>query len=254
MGKENVNRFSGRADNYDKYRPTYPEALFLYIHSHLDLNPDAVIADVAAGTGIFTEQVAKWGLDLYAVEPNEAMIAKAKARLDSFTNISFVSASAEDLQLDADTVDLFLCAQAFHWFDLAEAKAEFTRVGKEGSHLAVVWNWRNMDSAFEQAYETFLIEFGDRYLEVSQKRLKDADMRQFFEPFPVDYEIFTHTDILNYEQYIGRTLSYSYLPDLRSPRFEPMMDRLNQIFETYAVDGQYVSLSYLTKLYLGRLK
>ena len=42
----NENIFNGIADIYDKYRPSYPHALFTYLCSEAGMNASTVVADI----------------------------------------------------------------------------------------------------------------------------------------------------------------------------------------------------------------
>lgn len=50
-GKE---RFSNRVDAYVKYRPGYPAEAIDYLYKEAGLLPESEMADIGAGTGIFT--------------------------------------------------------------------------------------------------------------------------------------------------------------------------------------------------------
>jgi hypothetical protein len=52
---DSIERFSSRAENYVKYRPSYPPALLEFMTAELHLTPAAAIADVGAGTGKLAE-------------------------------------------------------------------------------------------------------------------------------------------------------------------------------------------------------
>lgn len=53
--KDPTQRFSDKVDNYVKYRPSYPEELVDELIKQFHINAQSVIADVGAGTGIFTQ-------------------------------------------------------------------------------------------------------------------------------------------------------------------------------------------------------
>ncbi|MCL2608557.1 MAG: class I SAM-dependent methyltransferase [Treponema sp.] len=67
----NTELFTGRAEAYEHGRPGYPVSVLDYIKNLVPQN--AVIAEVGAGTGKFTELLAKGGFTLYAIEPNADM-------------------------------------------------------------------------------------------------------------------------------------------------------------------------------------
>ena len=252
MQQDSIQRFSRRAENYDRFRPGYPQTLFQFLHEAVSVTSDLVIADIAAGTGIFTEQVAQWGDRIYVVEPNPYMRSMAYRRLTGRATCVFRNGTAEATGLPDDAVDLFVVAQAFHWFDLARVRTEFERVGRNEPYVAIVWNLRNTRSAFEADYEAFIRTYATDYLKVSQRKMAKADIHSFFAPARPRYRVFGHADSLTYQQLLGRTLSYSFLPDETSPVMPEMTGALATLFQAHQQDGN-VRLSYKTRLFLGRI-
>lgn len=252
MQQDSIQRFSHRAENYDKFRPGYPRTLFQFLHESVPITPNLVIADIAAGTGIFTEQIAMWGNQVYAVEPNVQMRSMAHRRLAGCARCVFLDGTAEATGLPDRSVDLFVSAQAFHWFDLVRTRAEFERVGRNAAHVAIVWNLRNTRSAFEADYEAFIRTYATDYLQVSQRKMDTVEVHSFFTPSRPKYRIFGHVDTLTYEQLLGRTLSYSFLPDETSPALPQMMATLAALFQAHQRAGK-VRLSYKTRLFVGRI-
>lgn len=53
MNYNSINRFTNRADYYNKYRPSYPIVVADFIISEFKLSSDSIIADIGCGTGIF---------------------------------------------------------------------------------------------------------------------------------------------------------------------------------------------------------
>ena len=67
----NVEAFTGRAEAYVQVCPSYPDEAMEYIRKLVP--PGAVFADVGAGTGIFAALLARYGGEVFAVEPNSDM-------------------------------------------------------------------------------------------------------------------------------------------------------------------------------------
>src|SRR3954452_8071391 len=63
--------FDAWALDYDKFRPTYPQAVFDHIAARLVLPDDASVADLGAGTGKAARQMARRGWLVMAIEPGE---------------------------------------------------------------------------------------------------------------------------------------------------------------------------------------
>ena len=114
-------RFSAAADLYHRYRPSYPEALLGWIERTTGLPPPARVADVGCGTGISSRPLAERGYAVTGVDPNEAMLAHARAA----GGADYRLGSATDTGLPGGSFDLVTVAQAFHWFDVPAALAEF---------------------------------------------------------------------------------------------------------------------------------
>ncbi|MBC7773083.1 MAG: SAM-dependent methyltransferase, partial [Pyrinomonadaceae bacterium] len=66
-------RFSDRAEDYKKYRPSYPPDAIDAILDGLGPPASLLAADIGAGTGISSTLLAERGVRVFAVEPNPAM-------------------------------------------------------------------------------------------------------------------------------------------------------------------------------------
>src|SRR5207244_13391706 len=93
--KEPTERFTGRVDNYARYRPSYPAAAIDLLEASCGLSPAAVVADVGSGTGILTELLLARGARVLAVEPNRGMRDAAEARLGGQARFVSVHGTAE---------------------------------------------------------------------------------------------------------------------------------------------------------------
>ena len=85
----NENIFNGIADIYDKYRPSYPHALFTYLCSEAGMNASTVVADIGSGTGILSKELLDICNLVYAVEPNNDMRKIAELNLSYRDNCIF---------------------------------------------------------------------------------------------------------------------------------------------------------------------
>ena len=66
-------RFSDRAEDYAKYRPSYPSEAIDSILEGLEAPERLIAADIGAGTGISSRLFAARGVKVIAIEPNAAM-------------------------------------------------------------------------------------------------------------------------------------------------------------------------------------
>lgn len=249
---DSTQRFSSRVENYIRYRPSYPPEVLETLRHECGLTPRAVIADIACGTGIFTRILLENGNPVIGVEPNRDMREAAERLLAGHANFSSATGTAEATTLPDRSVDFATAAQAAHWFDLPKARREFARILKPHGWAVLVWNERSTDTTpFLRAYEELLLAFATDYEQVRHEHTTD-NIGSFFAPSRFEARVFDMRQQFAYEDLEGRLLSSSYAPLADSPKYEPMLRDLRQIFDAHQVNGR-VSMDYLTRLYFGRL-
>ncbi|HEY0946155.1 MAG TPA: class I SAM-dependent methyltransferase [Opitutaceae bacterium] len=246
-------RFTDRVGNYVRYRPGYPPALIEALRERAGLTSTSVVADVGAGTGIFTALLLPVCGHVYAVEPNDAMRAEAETRFRGEPKFESLAAPAEAIPLPDSSVDLVTAAQAFHWFDPPRARREFVRLLRPGGGIGLVWNERESDTTpFLRDYEGVLQRHGTDYAYVSHRHLDEARIAAFFAPMPVEIVAVPNEQRFDLEGLIGRALSSSYAPNLGHPDHAAFVKDLGRIFERHATDGR-VAFRYQARLYFGRV-
>jgi SAM-dependent methyltransferase len=248
----NTERFSDRVENYIKYRPTYPQGLISYLKEKTGFDPAHVVADIGSGTGISTELFLRNGNKVYAVEPNKDMRDAADKLLIEYPGYVCINGTSEATTLSDHSIDLIVAAQAFHWFDRAAFKKECQRIGRAGAHCLLIWNERKVVSDFEKAYEELLIKYGNDYLVVDHRNIREKDIESFFAPEKLISTTLHNEQIFDLEGVKGRLLSSSYAPNVGEPNYIPMLEYLSEIFEKYNSDGR-ISFSYDCNLFLGKI-
>jgi SAM-dependent methyltransferase len=243
---DTVSRFDDRANDYVRYRPSYPAAAIDHILDGLAPPERIVAADVGAGTGISARLLADRGVRVLAVEPGAAMRGAAAAH----PNVTWSDGSAEATGLAAGVVDLVLAAQAFHWFRPPEALAEFARILKPSGRLAIVWNRRSTTDPLTAGYRQAILDVGG---EVAAERMP-------FEPgvvagsdlfTPVVRAAFPNAQRLDLDGLIGRAHSASYVPKTGEAG-ERLLSMLRDLHARYADGAGVVSLIYETEVFLAR--
>lgn len=244
-------RFSDRVENYVRYRPGYPQEIIAMLQREAGLTLQSVIADVGSGTGISAELFLRFGCEVHAVEPNREMREAAERLLDGFANFHSVNGGAQATTLPDQSVDLIVAAQAFHWFNTTETRAEFTRILKPGGQLALIWNERKLDSTpFLKAYEQLLLTFATDYIKVRHENIDADELRRFFSGAFVTHT-FPNEQRFDFEALKGRLLSSSYAPASGQPGHDAMIAELRRIFDAHHESG-IVRFEYDTRVHVGR--
>jgi SAM-dependent methyltransferase len=245
-------RFSDRVENYIKYRPGYPDEIISTLQLEIGLMADDVVADIGSGTGISAKLFLENGNTVYGVEPNDAMREAAEGLLFSYENFTSVPGSSEDTKLESNSIDLIVCAQAFHWFDREKTKKEFYRIANSGAHLALIWNDRKASEPFHEGYEKIIQDFSTDYNEVSHRNISEDIIRDFFAPHKY------HKFLLHYEQQfdldglIGRVVSSSYMPNTDHPQYPALKNAITELFNSHKQNG-IVTFAYDTSLFIGSI-
>jgi len=246
-------RFSRRAANYARYRPSYPEELLAILAAEIGLSPNAAIADVGSGTGIFTRLLLDYGCTVYAVEPNAEMRAAAEASLGGNARFHSVAGDAAGTTLPAASVDVVTAAQAFHWFDALAARQEFLRILRSAGAVVLVYNsWRHSHDPLAVAYDALVNRFDpEQETGEAAPRAGDETVAAFYGSGGFGQRAIPNPHWYNWDAFQGRALSSSYAPLADHPNHEPFLAALRAFFDAYAEQGR-IRFPYITRLYWGR--
>ena len=250
--RDTKERFTDRVDDYVRARPGYPRALVDDLAAAEVLSPGAVVADVGSGTGISTELFLAAGYEVVGIEPNAPMRTAAENSLAKYPRFRSLPGSAEATGLADASVDLVVAAQAFHWFDVARARAEFRRILRPGGAVALVWNARRAaGTPFLEGYEKLLLDHGTDYRLVGHRGIGPDRLAAFFGG-PYETRRGENFQDLDLDGLRARLLSSSYVPAAGKPGHDAILAGLADLFERHQHAGR-VRLEYDVDLFLGPL-
>jgi ubiquinone/menaquinone biosynthesis C-methylase UbiE len=239
-----LNRFSDRASDYAKYRPSYPPEAIAQILNDLGDPTQIVAADIGAGTGISSRLLGDRGCSVWAIEPNAIMQESAVPH----PLVQYQQGSAEQTGLPDASVHLVTCFQAFHWFHPETALAEFRRILKPSGRLALVWNNRDQDDAFTNEYSELMSRASNHHPALD--RPEYLPKNSIF-PLVREYR-FTLTQMHSLDGLIGNAKSRSYIPQAGS-EYEQLLLDLKALHDRWTDDQGMVSLKYQTKIFIADL-
>jgi SAM-dependent methyltransferase len=251
---DSTQRFTGRVEDYARYRPGYPPELLDLLRRECGLTENTVVADVGSGTGILARLFVDNGNRVIAVEPNDEMRRAGELLLAGHGRLESITGTAEATTLSQGSVDLITAGQAFHWFDPAPAREEFARVLRPHGKVVLVWNDRRKHGRpFSEAYEWLLKTYSTDYAEVEHGRKGSLEnICRFFAPNPVRTATFDNWQILDYDSLLGRLRSSSYVPAEGQPGHHEMLTDLEGIFRDHENGGRVV-MEYDTRAYYSSL-
>jgi SAM-dependent methyltransferase len=224
---EQARSFDRAAEEYERTRPDYPDAVL----GVLPLGPEATVVDVGAGTGKLTRVLARHYARVLAVEPLDGM----RAILEQVVPAAESHAgSAEKLPLADASVDGVFAAQAFHWFANDEAVAEFGRVLRPGGVFALVWNEGDVAP---EAYRAYLEELHAPSLAAVRAGPPFEDLFARGPFGPVTEAAFPHDHVLDRSGMLDNVRSMSWIASMPAAEQEAVVARLGKLVPegTYAI-------------------
>lgn len=244
----NEEKFTGKADLYEKFRPGYPDQLIDLLYDNAKCG---TVADIGAGTGKFTRCLLKKPWQIIAVEPNSDM----REKLSEIEGISIVNAPAEKTGLKDHSIGLVTVAQAFHWFNEDLFKAECKRILTENGKLAVVFNERSYDgceiaSVRDSICQRYCGTFHSGH--VGKRSSEEGDLFLRNEYFS-EVKVFQRENNVEADMdgFVGDTLSRSYALKEDDKEYEAFVQELKKAFMKYSHNGK-VTVKYNTMCYLGK--
>jgi SAM-dependent methyltransferase len=170
--------FGNVAETYDRVRPPYSELLLDRAQELLELDADAHVLDLGAGTGRVTRELARRFEQVVAVEPDERMRALHGEALEG---------SAEAIPLEDASVDAVFVGEAFHWFEAEAAIPEIARVLRPRGGLAILWtHWWETEPPLPEEALAPLREPWDRSQPQRRPPWRGAFDDSPFEPLQVE--------------------------------------------------------------------
>lgn len=172
-------------------------------------------------------------------------------------NFHLSAGTAESTGLPDQSVDVVTAGQAFHWFQHAQARAEFDRICKSGGHICLFWNTRrnpvNEGDGFLKGYNALVARYdqdGSERLVQTTSTGEGQQLADFFGAAGFHTREIPNPQMLDWEQFMARLMSASYLPLPGDVTYEPMMAEARALFAEYQADGR-VLLPYVTEVYWG---
>lgn len=165
--------FERFAEDYACSRPGYPEEIRSFLFDRFKIDSQSMVADVACGSGIFT-QLLSCKQDLKAVVGFDQSMPLLRAGVKFYENYDFfpVCGSGENIPLRSETCDLVTVAQGFHWMNRAKSLGEISRVLKPGGGIALVWYRRK---SLTDPHQAFIEDLTHKYNPNYDPRFMDAD-------------------------------------------------------------------------------
>jgi SAM-dependent methyltransferase len=238
--------FDHAAAEYERGRPGYAEAAL----DAVGLPADAVVVDLAAGTGKLTRQLVRRFARVFAVEPLDGMRAVLERVVPE---AEALAGTATAIPLEGASADGVFVGQAFHWFGTDDAVREIARVLQPGGVLAILFNQTDGER------EPQLPEAARHALDsLASKRPPEykSESGIWRAPFPGPFEAFSEASFPNpvehdREGVLARIASWSMVAGLPDTERTRLLDELRVLVPEGRYRDPLRTDLYLTRLRLG---
>ena len=207
--------FGEVAEQYDRARPDYPNAVFADALSFAGFQAGERVLEVGAGTGKATAGYVAAGAQVVALEPSGEMAAVARARFVDDDTVTIVEQPFEAWTVDVGDYAVIAAAQSWHWLDPATRLAKARSVLRRGGAVALCWNQpqypdaalrRALDAAYDELAPTTMGRFArgmprpldgqDTAIDVLRDSTRFADFTLREYRHPVVYDARAYVDLL----------------------------------------------------------
>ena len=209
-------RFNEDAISYDRYRPTYPDALFWDIMAYSGAKAGSKAVEIGVGTGQATKPFLEAGYKVCGVELGDRLSAFVSEKYRNYDNFDVYCGDYMEQSFEEASIDLIYSATAFHWLPQKEAYKKIRRELRGGGTLAVFRNhpYPNREddetnAASRRIYDRLrpsekkIVEFSENDCQLVVKDLRENGFRE------VESKLYRRVRTLSTEDYIGLLNTYS---------------------------------------------
>lgn len=144
-------------------RPDYADTAIDAMLSIACAKNKAKVCDIGAGVAHLTLMLAKRGLDVMAVEPNEAMRGIGMQRTVGLENVQWFEGTGECNGQPEQSFDMITFGSSFNVCNRQLALKEAARVLKPYGWFACMWNHRYLDDPIQLKIEAIIKSYVSNY-------------------------------------------------------------------------------------------
>jgi len=240
--------FGEVAEQYEAYRPSYPEEVFDTVVSYSGLSRGDAALELGAGTGKATRHFLARGLRVHALEPDAAMAAVLRQ-----TGVPVEATTFEDWTVHRGAFRLVYAAQAWHWVTGVDRYQRVADALAPDGAVAFFWNKaRELDGELGAQIDAAYDRLAPQLREWSPSKWSlDATLDELGADFgQVEKRVVTWSTsypALDYCRMNETTSSHRLLPP------DQLATLLTAVADVIEAHGGTVPVTYDTELYLGRV-
>lgn len=233
-------------------RPGFAPAAIDSLVEHARLEPGARVVDLGARTGHLTVELAARGLDVIALEPDEAMRDHGINRTRTFGNVTWAGSPTAPA-LATGSASIVACGGSFRAEAASGTLREAARLLSPGGWFACLWNHRDLNDPLQARIEAFIrrelprFTYGIRRDDPSRLI---AGSNLFDEVTSLESAVLHH---VSRDAWLDAWRSHQTLRRQAGDRFEEIVDGIGEVVRR-ATAGHSFTVPYVTRVWIARCR
>jgi len=208
--------------------------------------------DVGAGVAHLTLMLARRGLTVVSVEPNDEMRKYGSMRTKEMESVTWFEGTGENTGQDNSKFDLVTFGSSFNVLDRQKALEETKRISKPNAWFAAMWNHRDLNDPIQNRIEEIIKSAIPAYA-YGTRREDQSDAINASGLFGDIHKIegcITHKQTKT--EVIEAWQSHATLHRQAGDKFQGIINDIEQMLENN--NEEIVSIPYTTRIWVAQLK
>lgn len=233
-------------------RPDYAQTAIDKMLQTAGVRKGDLVCDVGAGAAHLTIKLAEYGLEVFAVEPNDAMRTNGIERTKKFENVRWFEGVGEHTGMETGKFDMVTFGSSFNVCDRQKALVEAKRILKDNGWFACMWNHRDLNDPLQKEIEAVLMQEIENYGYGTRRE----DQTEVINKSEIFQEVvFVEGTVMHEvlaEDFIEGWKSHGTVQRQSKEKFQYINERIREVVE--GKGQEYIKIPYTTRIWMAQVK
>ena len=242
--------YTDLAEAYLK-RPDYAQTSIDKMLETAGVKKGDAACDVGAGAAHLTLKLAEYGLNVCAVEPNDAMRKNGIQRTSQYKNVKWFEGVGEHTGMESNKFDLVTFGSSFNVCNRQEALLETKRILKSNGWFACMWNHRDLNDPLQMEIEDILKTQIDDYKYGTRRedQTEVIDQSGLFKDVICIEGTVVHE--MSSEDFVEGWKSHGTVQRQSKDKFAFINEEIRKVVE--AKGEKYIKVPYTTRIWMAQV-
>lgn len=243
--------YTDLAEAYLK-RPDYAQSAIDQMLEKAGVRKGSLACDVGAGAAHLTLKLAEAGLQVSAIEPNDAMRSNGIKRTEQYKNVQWYEGVGEHTGMESNKYDLVTFGSSFNVCNRQEALIEVKRILKDAGWFACMWKHRDLNDPLQKEIEDILKAEIENYSYGTRREDQTDVINQSGLFNEVVYIEGTVIHEVLAEDFIEGWKSHGTVHRQSKDKFDLINAKIRDVVE--AKGQEYIKIPYTTRIWMAQVR